>query len=106
MTHAGLRSEMHDGGKAMCRKQLRHGLAIGNVHLLEFEVRERLELRDPGPLETRIVIGIEVIEAHHVMSLRQQAVRDVHADESGCPGDENKLLQASSFQGTRSRPLL
>ena len=63
---------------------------------------ERLELRDPGLLQARIVIGIEVVEADHVVPVRQQAPRDVHADESGRPGDENRLLQDTSFRVARS----
>jgi hypothetical protein len=78
-------------------KQFRHGLAIANIHLREFEIGERLELRDPGLLETRIVVGVEIVNAHHVVPVRQQAPRNVHADESGRSGDENGLLQAGSF---------
>ena len=102
MTHAGLRSEMHDGGKAMRSKQLGDRLPVCDVDPLELEFRERLEVLDPGLLQVWIVIGIEVIDAHHVMPLPQQAVRDMHADESGRPGDENRLLQASSSQWRRS----
>jgi len=53
MTHAGLCGEMHDGRKAMRGKQFRNGLAIPNIHLREFEIGERLELRNPGLLQTR-----------------------------------------------------
>src|SRR5215471_1528344 len=101
MTHAGLRGEMHDSRKAMRSKQRRYGFALANVHLDEFEIGERLELREPSLLETRIVIGIEVIEAHHVVSVRQEAARHMHPDEPGRAGNENRLLQARSFQMTR-----
>ena len=101
MTHAGLRGEMHDIGKAMRSEQFRHRPAIGNIDLLELEIGECLELRDPGLLETRIVIGIEVIEADHVVSVRQQPPRNVHADKAGRSGDENRLLQSTSFRVAR-----
>jgi hypothetical protein len=94
MTHAGLRSEMHDIGKAMRSEQLRHGPAVGNIDLLELEIGPCLELRDSGLLETRVVIGTEAIEADHVVSVRQQPPRNVHADKSGRSGDENRLLQS------------
>ena len=97
MTHAGLRGEVHDGRKAMRGKQFRHGLAIANIHLREFEIGERFELRDAGLLQTRIVVGVEVVDAHHVVPVRQQAPRNMHADESGRSGDENGLLQPGSF---------
>jgi hypothetical protein len=35
------------------------------------------------------------------VSVRQQAPRNVHADESGRPGDENRLLQSMSFRVAR-----
>ncbi len=101
VTYAGLRSQMHDIGKAMGSEQFRHGPPVGNIDLVELEIGECLEFRDPGLLETRIVIGIEVVDAHHVVSVRQQAPRDVHADESGRPGDENRLLQSTSFRVAR-----
>src|SRR5262245_23011403 len=69
MSHAGLRSEMHDGGKAIRRKQLRHELALGKVGPDEFEIRECLKLRDPGLFQMRIVIGIEVVETDHLMAV-------------------------------------
>ena len=101
VTHAGLRGEMHDIGKAMRGEQFRHGAAVGNIDLLELEIGECLELRDPGLLETRIVIGIEIVDAYHVVSAGQQAPRNVHADESGRPGDENRFLQGTSLQVAR-----
>ena len=55
----------------MCSKQPRHGFAVANVHLDELEIGEGLELREPRLLEPRIVIGIEVIEAHNGLSVRQ-----------------------------------
>src|SRR5258708_17587328 len=101
MTHASLRSEMHDIGEAMCGEQFGHRPAVGNIDLFALEVGECLELRDPGLLETRIVIGIEIVDAYHVVSVRQQAPRNVHADKSGCPGYENRLLQSMSLRVAR-----
>src|SRR4029077_17355710 len=93
------------GGKTIRRKQLRHELAFGKVRPNEFEIRECLELRDSGLLQMRIVIGIEVVEADHVIAVRQQPPRDMHADEPGRSGDENRLLQARSFQVTGDAPV-
>ena len=103
MTHASLRGEMYDGRKSMRIEQLRHGLAVGNIHLREFEIGERLELRDPSLLETRIIISIEVIDAHYLVPVCQQAPRNVHADESGRTSDENRLLQARSLRMDKTR---
>ena len=101
MTHAGLRGEMHDIGEAMRSEQFRHGPAVGNIDLLELEIGECPELRDPGLLETRVIIGIEVVKADHVVSVRQQPPRNVHADESSRSGDENRLPQSTSFRVAR-----
>ena len=91
----------------MRREQCRHRLAVGDVDLLEPEVRKRLELREPGLFQPRIVIGIEVVEADDVVPVRQQAPRDVHADEPGRSGDENQFSQDTSpFSGFASAQCL
>jgi hypothetical protein len=100
MSHAGLRSEMHDGGKTIRRKQLRHELAFGKVRPDEFEIRGCLELRDPGLFQMGIVISIEVVEADHLIAVRQQPPRDMHADKPGRSGDKHRLLQLRSFPAT------
>jgi hypothetical protein len=47
------------------------------------ESGECLEFCDAGLFQARIVIGVEIIEAHHLVSVRQLPPRDVHADEAG-----------------------
>jgi hypothetical protein len=79
-------------------------LALGKVRPDELEIREGFELRDPGLLQMRIVIGIEVVEADHVIPVRQQPSCHMHADEPGRSGDENRLLQVRSFQVTGDVP--
>src|SRR5262249_5404127 len=104
MAHAGLRGEMHDGRKAMRSKQVGDRLSVRDVDPRKRELRERLELLDAGLLQVRIVISIEVVDTHHIMPVRYQAARDMHADKSGRPGDENRLPQANSLQRTRLWP--
>ncbi len=101
MAHAGLRREMHDLGKAMRLEQFRHSLAVGNVQLLEPEAGKCLELRNAGRFQPRIVIGVEVVEADDVIAVRQQAPRNVHADEPGRAGDENRLWHDRPFPRSR-----
>src|SRR5262249_57508621 len=69
MTHAGLRGEMHDSRKAMRSKQRRYGFALANLHLDEFEIGERLELREPTLLQPPIVLALKVTTPHPLVSV-------------------------------------
>jgi hypothetical protein len=71
-------------------EQRRHRAAIGNVDLFEAEARKSPESGKAGVLEPRIVVGVQIVEADHVMSALQQPPRDMHADEPGRAGDENR----------------
>jgi hypothetical protein len=64
---------------------------LGNIHFLEPEVGKALELGDSGRFQGGIVVGVEVVYSDDIVSLHQQALRDVHADETGCAGNENRL---------------
>src|ERR1700704_831582 len=97
MAYPRLRCEMHDLGKSVRREQVRHRLAIGDIDALEPEIGRCLELRDARLFQARIIVGIEVVDADDVVAVRQQAPCDVHADEPGRTGDENRAWQASSF---------
>ena len=48
-----------------------------------------LEPRQPRVLQLDVVVVVEVVEADHLVAARQQALRDVHADEAGGAGDED-----------------
>jgi hypothetical protein len=105
MPHPGLRRQIHDLRKAMRCEQFRRGLAFGDVHLLEPEAGKRAELRDASFLEPRIIIGIEIVDPDHVVAVRQQAAGNMHADESGRTGDENRPCHDHPFQGSSRRDL-
>jgi hypothetical protein len=102
--NTGLCCEMHDERESMRREQFRHGLALGNIGSYELEVVESAEFRDACFLQAGIVLVIDVVEAHDLMPVRQQAPRDMHADESGRAGDKNWLLQDASFRGAVTLP--
>jgi hypothetical protein len=88
---------MYHTGEAMTREQLSRGLSVGKLDLLEPEIRKSSKLRDPRLLETRIVIGIQIVDTDHVMASGGEAAGDVHADEPGGTRDENGTLQDISF---------
>jgi hypothetical protein len=91
VTDARLRSEVNNVREAFCSKQLRHRLAVGDVHLLESEIRKCLELGNASRFQARIIIGIEIIYPDDIIALRQQATSDMHANEAGCAGDQNMI---------------
>jgi hypothetical protein len=77
---------------------LRH---IGAVTLDQPETILRLRGSQIGSLERLRIKGIEVIKANHLMSLRQQALNQMTADESGCAGDKYAF-----FRGVHGRPII
>src|SRR5215468_10261390 len=103
MTHAGLRREVDDVGKAVLGEQCRHGVTVGDIGLLEAEAGNGLKLLNACLLEARIVIGVEVVEPDHPIAVRQQAAGHMHADEPGRAGDENRLWHNSSLSSARRR---
>jgi hypothetical protein len=89
VAHACLRGEVHDRVEAPACENLLHGGAIREVGTHELEPsRPRVpgEEREPPLLEPHVVIGIEVVEADHVVAAAEEAARQVVADEAGRAG--------------------
>lgn len=42
-----------------------------------------------GPLEAHVVVVVEVVQAHDLVSVAKQASGRVHADEAGRAGDQD-----------------
>ena len=63
------------------------GRAPNEIQALESETRLLLQLGQPGLLQADIVIVIEVVETHHLVSASQQQLRSVEADETGGAGN-------------------
>ncbi len=72
IANAGLGGEMHDVGKPVRREQRGHRVAVCEIGLLEAKLRERRKLREPRLLQSRIVVGVEVVEADNTAPLLQQ----------------------------------
>ena len=85
---AGLGGKVHDPGEAFAAEQGLHGLAVRKLDLLEAEVRIALQQLQARELQPRIVVGVEVVEAGHVLAALQQRARGVKADETGRTGDQ------------------
>ena len=56
-------------------------LLVGDIELLESEPGMRPQLLQPGALERRVVIGVQVVDAEHLVPALEQALARVHADE-------------------------
>ena len=88
VAHAGLSSEMDDTLKRVLGEQPRHGFAVGDIQLDERKAVTPAELGQSGPLQVRIVIGVEIIDADHFIAAVKQLPGDVIADETGSARDE------------------
>jgi len=80
---------MNDAGEPLVGKQLRHRVSIREVDLLEAERRLLSQQRQPGSLEADVVIVIEVVEPHDLVTSREQAERRVIADKSRGSGNQD-----------------
>src|SRR6185312_4583436 len=86
----GLRREMeHAVDLGMLLQERRDRAALGEIELMEGEAWQRLQLGEPRFLERHGVIGVEIVDADHMLAAAQQRCRGVHADEAGSAGDEH-----------------
>jgi len=66
-----------------------HRLAVGNVDLLEAEARMRLQPRQAGPLELRVVVVVEVVDTGNFVAARNEPERERTTDKAGCAGHQH-----------------
>jgi hypothetical protein len=99
---ARLRRHVDDAVEALGGEQCAQYRAVGDVDLREAELRMRLELAEPRALERRVVVVVEVVDADHLVTARQQGRGDVHADEARRAGDQD--LHATEATA-RPRPI-
>ena len=84
------------------RGERAHPRAVGDVELGEGEAGIACEPRQPGALERRIVVAVDVVDADHPLATAEQSEADVVADEAGAAGDHDRHASPSSS----SRPTL
>jgi hypothetical protein len=82
VAHARLRAEMHDAGEPLGGEQLGHALAIGKVDLGELEVGIALEDSEACHLQRDIVVLVEVVETHNLITALEQRFGCVKTDEA------------------------
>jgi len=89
IAHPRLGREIDGAVEALGGEQRFHRLALRHIHLDEAEAGKRLELLDAGFFQADVVVIAEVVDADHFGPLFQQALGDMHADESGGAGNQN-----------------
>jgi hypothetical protein len=83
---------MDDDWKSMPGKQLRNRNAIRKIDPPELEARIVAENIEPGFLQPRIVICIEVVEPDSAMAELKQTLRHAEADNSRGARYQNCLI--------------
>ncbi len=82
VAHARLRREVDDPLDVALCKEVFHARAVGQVEFLEAESVLFAKPCEPGLLQRRIVVGIQVVEADDLVAAREQESGDVVADEA------------------------
>ena len=92
VAHAGLGGEVQDArdGVPVAARERRDRLEIGDVGRLEGEAGVRPQTLEPRPLQRRVIVAVEVVDAEHRLAAREQGQADVEADEAGAAGDQNR----------------
>ena len=91
ITHSRLRRQMHHRVEPI---PLEHGTQrgqVGDVAALKCKLRLAAQQCQPRFLERRVVVGIQVVQTHHLITARQQALGNVETDEAGCASHEDQV---------------
>src|ERR1700738_5740082 len=106
MTYAGLGRKMNNSRKAMPRKQRVHCRTIRKIRVHETETRFRAQELQPGPLERRVVIFVEIIQTDNVLAIGQEPASNVEAVESRRAGDQYCVIRHLAPKEARPKPEL
>src|SRR5215207_2651076 len=93
ISHARLCGQMDDDRKSMPRKQFRNRNAIGEIQPFELKARVVAKDIEPGRLQPRIIIVIEIVDPDDAMAGLQQPLRYVESDEARGPRYQNCLIR-------------
>ena len=94
VTDASLRRHMHHPLGPLLGEGRLDDRSIGEVGLDELETAMLLEPRQPRLFQRHVVIGIEIVEANHLVAAIEQPRRRVIAYEAGGAGDQNSHIVA------------
>jgi len=82
---------MDDPLDAMVLHQRLDVIGIGHVHPHEAETVQRLEIGQPGGLERRIIIIVQIVDADHAFPAFNQPRRNGMTDEPGGAGHQHRI---------------
>ena len=99
---AGLRAEMHDPVEVGGSSQFFQRACVREVELIEAEAIAEIGAQpiEPGALQRRIVIIVEIIDADDLLAPRQKRASGRRANEASHPRDENR--HASDLAGAKA----
>src|SRR3954449_13513144 len=80
--HPGLCGQVNHSFERALRKQRFHGGSVCDIQLREIEIAKCAQTLQPRSLEARIVVGVEIVDSHNLLTLTEQSFSDVIADES------------------------
>ena len=88
VTHPRLRPQMDHPLETVAGKQGRHRFAICQIQPLEAKIGETGQLGQPRLFQTHLVVVVEVIDPHHLMTCGAQLASHVKTDKTGDAGDQ------------------
>src|SRR5215831_8078556 len=106
MTHPGLGGEMDHLGETLIGKQCGHAVTVAEIELVKPKLVVMREFGEAGLFESRIVVGIEVVDADHVAPILQQTSRHVESDKSRDPSDQDRWSRHVLISSHRRRRIV
>jgi hypothetical protein len=89
IAHTGLGREIYDDFRLRVRNETAEISLIGKVQLLENEFWRLLKLHQAGFLQIHIIVVIKIVDPEYRAVFLQQTLREVKANESGRPCNQN-----------------
>ena len=92
--HAGARREVNDGRHTVADEDVGQQRSVVHVRLVEGERRERLgrssaQSLEVSVLELRVVVRIQLVQTHHVVTAAEQTFGHMAADETCTSRQQN-----------------
>src|SRR5689334_3577365 len=89
VANAGLGGEMNDFREAVLSEQRLRRRAIGQIELLETELRIAFEQFEARLFQLGVVVMVDAVDAEDVAPLGEKLPHDMKADEASGSGDQN-----------------
>jgi len=89
VAHARLRRQVHDPREALAREQCADLRGVRQIELHEAEGGVAFEPLEARLLEGDVVVLVEIIETHHLVTLAEQPLRRRRPDEPGGACDQD-----------------